>query len=83
MRLGSAIGLAVTIATCLIGLALLLGGCANQNLTTLTEALSKDPASACMSLGTPYGTLALGRAVNDKVRVTISGGQCTVDHRTE
>ena len=56
----------------------LLTGCGGQ-MTGYMEALGKDPASACVSVSTPYGTGLIGRANSPGVRVSISGGQCTIE----
>lgn len=55
-------------------------GCVASNLTQLTEALSKDPATACMSVGTPYGTLSVARAnaQTQGTDISATGGGCSV-----
>jgi len=59
-------------------LALGLSGCAG--LAGTVEQLAKDPATDCLVLGTPYGTLVVARASRPLVRVTASAAQCSVEH---
>jgi hypothetical protein len=59
-------------------LALGLGGCAG--LAGTVDSLAKDPATDCLVLGTPYGTLVVARAARTGVRVIASAGQCSVEH---
>ncbi len=59
-------------------LALGLSGCAG--LAGTVEQLAKDPATDCLVLGTPYGTLVVARAARPGVRVIASAGQCSVEH---
>ena len=54
-----------------------LTGCASMG--GYLEALAKDQASACVSISTPYGTGLIGRANSPGTKVTISGGQCTLE----
>jgi hypothetical protein len=57
---------------------LLLPGC--STLGGAIRELAKDPASFCASLQSPYGSMVLARAATTGARVTLSGGQCTVEH---
>ena len=67
----------MTRALGLVGLALLLSGCVGMG--TLVDALAKDPASACLSVQTIYGSVAVARTNTPGTKVTIAGGQCTVE----
>ncbi len=61
----------------LVGLlALALGGCASA--AALVEALAKDPNSACVLVGTPYGQVSLVRAAPG-MKVVLGAGSCTVE----
>ncbi len=62
----------------LVLVALGLGGCAG--LAGTVDSLAKDPATDCLVLGTPYGTLVVARASRPLVRVTASAAQCSVEH---
>ena len=61
----------------LLGSLFLLSGCAG--VAPLVDALAKDPASACISVQTIYGSVAVARTNTPGTKVTITGGQCTVD----
>lgn len=61
--------------------AFLACGCVASNMTQLTEALAKDPATACISIGTPYGTLSVARTnpMNGQSNeISATGGGCSV-----
>ena len=64
----------------LIGLPVLtLTGC--SGMSSMMKELASDPASACISVQSPYGAIAVGRAVIPGVKVIMSAGQCTIEHR--
>lgn len=60
--------------------ATMMTGCVASNITQLTEALAKDPATACISVGTPYGTLSVARAnpMGQSNEISATGGGCSV-----
>ncbi len=62
----------------LVLVALGLGGCVG--LASTVEQLAKDPATDCLVLGTPYGTLVMARAARPLVRVNATAGSCSVEH---
>lgn len=69
----------VTILTAL-ALALMVSGCAS--LPPTIEALSKDNAAVCATAPTPWGPVAIVRALlapDVNVKVTASGGTCTME----
>ena len=53
-----------------------LTGCAGQ--AQLVDALSKDPASNCIIVSTPYGGILVARATPG-VKVQLAAGTCVVD----
>lgn len=60
--------------------AFVLLGCVSSNLTQLTEAMGKDPATIYMSVTTIYGSASACRT-NSQIaggEITASGSQCTV-----
>ncbi len=56
--------------------ALLLAGCSTT--AGVVKELAKDPASACISVSTIYGTAIVGRSNNEKVGVSVEGGRCGI-----
>lgn len=60
--------------------ALALSGCVSSNLTQLTEALAKDPATSYISVASVYGTISVCRnnSQTSGGEITASGSQCTV-----
>lgn len=68
----------------IIPISLLLTSC-TDNITELVKAAAADPATACISVGSPYGTIAWGRTniqaaeQTGAARVTIAGGQCLIE----
>lgn len=61
----------------LIPLLLASSGCAG--LASTIDALAKDPNTACLSIGTPYGTIASARTGMPGTKITMQGGSCTVE----
>lgn len=61
----------------LLLLAVSLAGCVG--LAGTIDALAKDPNTACLSIGTPYGSIASARTGMPGTRVTMQGGACTVE----
>ncbi len=62
----------------LLLLALLTAGCSMTNVSDLVGQLAKDPAAACISIGTPYaGTVVFARGT-PMTSVNVSGGSCTI-----
>ena len=55
---------------------LLLTGC--TGVAGVIKAMAKDPASACATVSTVYGTAVVGRSNNEKVGVNVEGGRCTI-----
>lgn len=52
-------------------------GCAG--LAGSIEALGKDPTNLCLAVSTPYGSGVHVRANTPGVRVTGSGGNCSIE----
>lgn len=48
-------------------------------MSAYMEALGKDPANVCAAVSTPYGGGVVGRVNTPGTRMSISGGQCTVE----
>lgn len=68
-----------------LAILLLLSGCAAQGITSSTpvdfmNAVSKDPATGCFIVSTPYGGIISGRAVPG-AKVELAGGSCNIDTR--
>lgn len=56
------------------------GGCAGcAGFASSIEALGKDPTDLCLAVSTPYGSGVHVRANTPGVRVTGSGGNCSVE----
>jgi len=67
----------LTVSPVLVLFALVLWGCVPGNLQGVIEALGKDNNPNCVTVGTVYGTLVIGRG-SPTVAVNISGGACTM-----
>ena len=60
----------------LLASAILLTGCAG--LSGTIRELAKDPATACITVATPYGSTAIVRAALAGVEVIGEAGRCIV-----
>ena len=71
----------LTTGLILMAASVLLSGCVASNMTELTKALAADPASACVTVGTPYGsgTLIRAGAAQQGMKISGSGGGCSVE----
>lgn len=53
----------------LLLLASLAGGCSTTNITSLVQALSKDPATVALSVQSVYGTMYFMRTANTNQQI--------------
>ncbi len=55
-----------------------LGGCSSTNISSLVDALAKDPAANCIVVSTPYGGVLVARATPG-VKLNLAGGTCSIE----